>query len=144
MRKELIKHQDKKLFIIGTIERYGLKKQYIGGETPTMLLKNVKIEEEIIDHLWINVGKTLSKLNIREGSIISFEAWIKGYYKGYIENLNFNETAQSEQALLVRKQYDLGINRLSKINILNINDQGMDFKEFWQNKKQTHFLSQKY
>ena len=134
MRKELIKHKDKKLFIIGTIERYGLKKQYIGGETPTMLLKNVKIEEEIIDHLWINVGKTLSKLNIREGSIISFEAWIKGYYKGYIENLNFNET----------KQYDLGINRLSKINILNINDQGMDFKEFWQNKKQTHFLSQKY
>ncbi len=97
-------------------------------------IKNVNIEEEIIDHLWINVGKTLSKLNIKERSEISFEAWIKGYYKGDIGNLSFNET----------KQYDLGINRLSKINILNINNQGIDFKEFWQNKKQTHFLSQKY
>lgn len=56
MRKELIKFLNNKVQAIGTIERYGLKSEYIGGDTITILLKDISIEynNEIIkiDHAW--------------------------------------------------------------------------------------------
>jgi hypothetical protein len=140
MRKELIELQNQKLKFYGKLQRYGLKNQYIGGQIPTMLLTEIELDIKTailpslkIDHIWLNVGKTVISKDVPELSIISFQAWVKPYRKGYI---NYSEG-------LTEKQIDIGLNRISQINI-KTKGEGQDFKTFWEKaQKERVFLSNK-
>ena len=136
MRKELKPFLDKKLTFIGVIERYGLKSQYIGGDTPTMLLKDVELNNSenklTIEHLWINVGKTIYQKNIKENSIISFSGWVKSYKKGYINPREFQYSKSS----------DIGVNRISAIKVIK-DGNGKSFNTFWTTLPSDKFLSNK-
>lgn len=136
MRKELKPFLDKKLTFNGVVERYGLKSQYVGGNTPTMLLKDVELNNGenkiVIEHLWVNVGKTIYQKNIKEGSVISFNGWVKPYKKGYI---NPRESKHF-------KSSDIGVNRISAIKIVKEGN-GKSFSNFWTTLPTTKFLSNK-
>lgn len=124
MRKELEPFENQKINLKGTIERFGLKSAYRGGDLPTLLLKDIKLSTKsgnmTIDHLWINVGKTIAHVNPRIGNSISFSAWVRGYFKGY-----FNPR-QGE----LGEGFELGINRISAIRTIETGD-GKQFKDFW-------------
>lgn len=71
----------------GTFERYGTKSGY-KGPTETVLLVNICDEEGNIvsDHLWFNKTKGFVNANMRKGDIVSFEARVTEYQKGYKGN----------------------------------------------------------
>ena len=53
---------------------------------PTIMLKNIRLcgnDDIITDHLWFSLGKQFQKLNLKEGDIISFDARVAKYVKGY-------------------------------------------------------------
>lgn len=138
MRKELNKLVDQKVSIIAYFQRYGLKNNYIGGKIITMCLENLIIlnykQETTIDHCWINVGKTLQNKNIKEGSKIEFNAWVKSYLKGYI---NYKEGFDT-------KYKDIGINRVSAIKVLE-EGKGINFKNYYNDLiNRDKFVSNKY
>lgn len=71
---------------VGTVEKFGIKNGYRGRGIDTILLINIKLEgsEEIItDHLWFDLGKQFSDLNLQKGDIIAFNARVAKYKKGY-------------------------------------------------------------
>ena len=70
---------------VGTVEKFGIKNGF-KGLIDTILLINIKLEgsEEIItDHLWFDLGKQFSDLNLQKGDIIAFNARVAKYKKGY-------------------------------------------------------------
>ena len=70
---------------VGTVEKFGIKNGF-KGLIDTILLINIKLEgsEEIItDHLWFNLGKQFSDLNLQKGDVIAFNARVAKYKKGY-------------------------------------------------------------
>lgn len=143
MRKELQRLLDKKVGLKGTLERYGTKTEYIGGDTVTMLLKDITLVDELenkvtLDHAWLKVGKTLAKKNIKIGSVVAMNCHVKEYTKGYVHYDRDIMMKVDERTI------DYGIQRASKINILK-NGKGLDFKEFFKEKEVSgHFMSNKY
>lgn len=139
MRKHLKKYIDQKFKFQAEFKRYGLKSNYIGGDTATMLLLDVKtspkVNEEIfLEHFWANVGKTLARKNIREGAKISFNAWIRDYKKGYV-NLKQGINEQRK---------DFTLKRLSKIKIIS-EGKGISFNQFIQKMKDSNkFITNLY
>ena len=70
---------------VGTVDEFGTRKGF-KGLIDTILLINIKLEgsEEIItDHLWFDLGKQFSDLNLQKGDIIAFNARVAKYKKGY-------------------------------------------------------------
>ncbi len=70
---------------VGTVDKFGTRKGF-KGLIDTILLINIKLEgsEEIItDHLWFDLGKQFSDLNLQKGDIIAFNARVAKYKKGY-------------------------------------------------------------
>ena len=72
---------------IANVERMGIKSNsFKGYPERTILLKNVvntNTKEEVTDHLWFTVGKRLKELNLKSGDVISFNARVSLYRKGY-------------------------------------------------------------
>jgi hypothetical protein len=68
----------------GTFERLGTKNGYMGPEK-TVLLKDIEnIGGKIIcDHLWFNLTKGFSRLGLRQGDVVEFDARVTKYEKGY-------------------------------------------------------------
>ena len=83
MRKELRKLNNKRFTVTATFDRFGFKNGY-KGPLKTILLVNVKKDEKLItDHLWFTCGKTFDQLELKPGDIISFDARVTEYEKGY-------------------------------------------------------------
>ena len=70
-----------------TVGRMGIKDNtFKNWPERTMLLKDlidVETNQLITDHLWFIVHKQLRELAIKEGDIITFDARVAKYYKGY-------------------------------------------------------------
>lgn len=72
---------------VGTVDEFGTRKGF-KGLIDTILLINIKLEgsEEIItDHLWFDLGKQFSDLNLQKGDIIAFNARVAKYKRGIME-----------------------------------------------------------
>jgi len=70
-----------------TVGRMGIKSNnFKNFPERTIVLNNVidtETNEEITDHLWFTVGKQLKKLKLKAGDVISFNARVGTYKKGY-------------------------------------------------------------
>jgi len=87
MRKELKKIEEQRELFRGIFSKYGLKTNYRGPSTDTVLLVEIRDGNGafICDHLWFNLTKGFEKLGtLRQGDIIQFEARVKKYKKGYV------------------------------------------------------------
>lgn len=71
----------------GTVERFGIKlNPFSNSPERTMLLKNIiemDSQKVITDHLWFTVGKRLKELSLKARDVISFNARVGSYKKGY-------------------------------------------------------------
>lgn len=87
-----------------TVARMGIKSnRFKNFPERTILLRNVinvSTGEEVTDHLWFTVGKTLSDLNLRADDEISFNARVGIYRKGH-----------------KRRNKDYKLNNMSKITV---------------------------
>jgi hypothetical protein len=87
MRKELGKKDGQRLRFKAIVKRFGTRTNYHGYPEKTILLSDIVFERDGIlatDHLWFNVGKTIESLGLVEGAIITFDARIGQYEKGYV------------------------------------------------------------
>ena len=91
MRKELAKINNKRDRFTGVFERYGSKSNWHGFPETTVLLTKIRLKDKIVtDHLWFKLTKGFQKLgNLNQGDIISFEARVMPYMKGYVSNSDF-------------------------------------------------------
>lgn len=139
MRKELKQWLNKKVQVKqATVERYGLKSEFIGGDSVTILLKDILLfdgrKEIIVDHAWMNCGKWFEKANLKTGSKVSMNCHVKEYEKGYV---NFRE-------FIDERVIDIGVQRASKIQ--NIEEgNGETLETFIKNMLSSgKFISNKY
>ena len=84
MRKALQQQDGERATFLGTFERMGSKRGWMGDE-PTMLLKDIRTPagEPICDHLWFNLTKSFAELALQPGDVVQFDARVKEYEKGY-------------------------------------------------------------
>jgi hypothetical protein len=90
MRKELLKEEGSRKKFRGIFSRIGKKVNYKGYLDETILLKNiidVDTGRMVSDHSWFNYTKSFEKLKLVEGMTVEFEARVKEYKKGYVNNL---------------------------------------------------------
>lgn len=85
MRKQLAKLNGVRGAFTGIFVRYGFKNGYKGHSLTTVLLKDIKDKHGIqrSDHLWFNLTKELDRLPLEEGDVLSFDARVTEYIKGY-------------------------------------------------------------
>lgn len=110
MRKALKKVNDKRMSFTGVVERFGTKKNWHGYPEKTLLVKDLKFTETgnfATDHIWFTVGKTIDSLNLEIGDIITFEARVGSYTKGYV---NYREWIDE-------RTIDYKLNRPTKFKI---------------------------
>lgn len=87
MRKELKKIDEQREAFTGTFSKYGLKTNYRGPSTETVLLVEIRDNQGlfICDHLWFNLTKGFEALGqLAQGDQLRFEARVKKYKKGYV------------------------------------------------------------
>lgn len=91
-RKNLKKLGDQERHrFIGTVGKFGWKAGWNYPEE-TIMLKDIKLfssDEILTDHLWFNLGKQFASLNLKEGDVISFDARVGKYRKGYYGNIDY-------------------------------------------------------
>ena len=90
---------------IGTFVRFGSKTNFKGYPETTILLSNIEnpFNKKIFaEHLWFNLTKEFDKIRLQEGDIISFQARVKEYYRGY---KGYKEEIQLEKP--IEKDYKL-------------------------------------
>jgi hypothetical protein len=88
-RDELKKLNDIRTRFKGTFERYGIKTNWNGYPEKTILLKNISNSagRNVTDHLWFNLTKGFESLGeLEAGDIVSFDARVSGYAKGYVNH----------------------------------------------------------
>lgn len=89
MRTELKKEVGNRKKFKGTFIRIGRKTGFKGYSQETILLKNIIDPENgllITDHIWLNLTRGFEVAEIKEGMLVEFEARIKLYTKGYVNN----------------------------------------------------------
>ena len=92
MRKQLEKQNNIRSSFTGIFERFGTKKNYHGFPEKTVLIKNIKDSGNnvVCNHLCFNYTKQFEFLgDLKQGSIIKFDARVKEYVKGYINHREF-------------------------------------------------------
>ena len=70
----------------GDFVRFGEKPDFNGGVLKTILLKDIKTITDskiLTDHLWFNLTKSFSKLELNNGDSLEFEGRCVKYLKGY-------------------------------------------------------------
>lgn len=84
MRKALQQRDDERTTFLGTFERRGTKRGWVGDE-PTILLRDIRTLDgtPICDHLWFSLTKAFAALNLAPGDVVQFDARVKEYEKGY-------------------------------------------------------------
>jgi len=87
MRKKLEKiGTDTRNRYIANVGRMGIINPYKDELQRTMILHNVKCVdtgEVVADHVWLKVFIKLQRLDLRQGDVISLNARVKPYMKGY-------------------------------------------------------------
>ena len=85
MRKLLKQQMGRRGEFRATVAQFGTRSANLGPDLSTMLRKRVKDEtgQMVTDHLWMTVGKQLSRLNVQVGEEIVFVARVTRYEKGY-------------------------------------------------------------
>ena len=92
MRKELSKNDGQRKKFTAIFNRIGSKRNYKGYSEPTILLIfviDLETNKKVTDHLWFTLTKGFETAGIKEGkegAIVEFEARIKEYKKGYVNN----------------------------------------------------------
>jgi len=89
MRSQLKNDAGKRKKFIATFERLGKKAGYTGHSEETILLKNVTDTETnkiVTDHVWFSFTKGFQDARLTEGTKVEFEARVKEYTKGYVNN----------------------------------------------------------
>lgn len=89
MRKKLKNKEGERLSFSANVSRFGLKPNYRGAPSKTILLENVVFLDTgcpATDHIWLTVGKTLEKADLDLGDTVKFVARIKTYNKGYVSH----------------------------------------------------------
>jgi len=86
MRNGLQKYNGLRKTFVGTFIKFG-RKEYKGYFKITLLFKNIKRVNNqkniITDHIWFNLTKEFDNIRLEPGDLISFDARIVEYYKGY-------------------------------------------------------------
>lgn len=90
MRKKLKNLDEQRITVFGVFDKFGTKTNFKGYPEQTALFVNLidENDNELCDHIWFTVGKRIASLNLKYGDIVSFEARVKKYVKGYV---NFRE-----------------------------------------------------
>jgi hypothetical protein len=85
MRKALQKMDAERGKFTAIFECYGSKMAFRGRTDTTLLFREVRNSEGMLvaDHLWFVTNKEFEKYSFRKGDMISFEARVKEYKKGY-------------------------------------------------------------
>lgn len=87
MRTKLLElgNAERHLFY-GTFSEYGWKKGWKGRWDETVLLLNIRDENDelLTDHLWFNLTQGFAKLDLKKGDRVCFYGRVHRYYKGYI------------------------------------------------------------
>jgi hypothetical protein len=85
MRRALKSLEDVRTTFRGTVAQFGMKSGYTGRDLPTLMLKDVmdSTNNLVTDHIWFTVGKRLADLHLQIGDVISFQARVTAYEKGY-------------------------------------------------------------
>lgn len=89
MRKNLAKMNGERRRFIGTFKRYGTKSGWNGTPINTVLLTNIldSYGVEVADHLWFTMTIGFGNLGeLKEGDKIGFDARVKEYEKGYVND----------------------------------------------------------
>jgi hypothetical protein len=87
MRTALKKIDTERGSFTGTFAKYGLKSNFKGPSTSTILLVNIRDSSGLIvcDHLWFNLTKGFESAGtLVKGDRIRFDARVKRYRKGYV------------------------------------------------------------
>ncbi|HYC86165.1 MAG TPA: hypothetical protein VEB86_13125 [Chryseosolibacter sp.] len=90
MRKHLADLKEQRKRFRAIFVRYGKKAGWKGRTAETILLRDIyEIESnsKVTDHLWFNVTKEFSNLDLHEGDVIEFDARSTAYTKGYVNRL---------------------------------------------------------
>jgi hypothetical protein len=84
MRKALQQRDGERAIFLGTFERMGSKRGWM-GDKPTVLLKAIRslAGEPICAHLWFNLTQQFAALNLTPGDVVQFDARVKEHEKGY-------------------------------------------------------------
>jgi hypothetical protein len=95
IRKKLAADEGERKKFRGVFSRFGKRVSFQGhSETTVLLTKVVDVDkkEVVTDHAWFSFTKGFENLKLEEGMIISFEARIKSYKKGYVnKRFGFNQ-----------------------------------------------------
>jgi hypothetical protein len=89
MRKELAKKEGERKKFRAIFSRFGKKANYHGYSEETILLKHIvalETNEVVADHVWFSYTKSFQQLDLKEGVTITFDARVKEYVKGYVNN----------------------------------------------------------
>lgn len=114
MRENLKKIDGLRKEFIGTFVRYGTKTNFKGYPEKTILLSNVHLsnyKDIFTEHIWFNLTKEFSKIDLKDGDIVSFQARVKEYYKGY---KGYREEIQFEKPI----ERDYKLSHPTKIKII--------------------------
>jgi hypothetical protein len=87
MRTALGKNEGERKRFRGTFVRIGKKKNFKGYSEDTILLEDIidiAGNDRVADHVWFSFTKIFEDAGIREGDIITFDARISRYSKGYV------------------------------------------------------------
>jgi hypothetical protein len=84
MRNALAVRAGERATFVGTFERMGSKRGWMGDQ-PTVLLKDIRTPagELICDHLWFSLTKAFASLHLTPGDVVQFDARVREYEKGY-------------------------------------------------------------
>jgi hypothetical protein len=85
MREKLKPMENARSRFTGVFERYGRKKAYKGPPIVTLLFVNVKdqLGQSVTNHIWFTQTKGFAQYNFEKGDVVSFDARVKEYWKGY-------------------------------------------------------------
>jgi|688.fasta_scaffold1162972_1 hypothetical protein len=118
MRKEFKAIRNQRNRFTGIFNRYGTKSNWHGFPETTILLKNItdSAGKVMTDHLWFNLTKGFQDLgDLKEGDIISFDARVKGYHKGYQGRMGY-ETGQFYSEYDYKLSFPTKIEKVIPIN----------------------------
>jgi hypothetical protein len=87
IRKKLAAEEGERKKFRAVFSRFGKKVNYQGySETTVLLTQVVDVDQKIVvtDHAWFSYTKGFENIKLEEGMIVSFEARVKAYTKGYV------------------------------------------------------------
>jgi hypothetical protein len=82
MRKRLKQQMGRRGEFRATVAQFGTRRAFRGSDLSTMLLKD-ETGQMVTDHLWMTVGKQLSRLTVQVGEELVFVARVTRYEQGY-------------------------------------------------------------